>query len=251
MPTSRPDEPERLLLIEIDGPIWTFLNRPDAPPPERTLDLPARFQRPTHTYSLAFHPRYPAVPHVFVLSNRLQPKPAENVLARFTVTHAPGAAPVIDQASEQEILRWPSDGHNGGEVAFGPDGLLYVSTGDGSSPGDPRDMGQRVDVISGGVLRLDIERTAAGKNYAVPPTIPSSDSPTCGRKSGPTACAIRGGSPSAPAATSGRPTMATIVGKPSSSSARAPTTAGACSKARIHLSASTRSRGRRRSSPRP
>ena len=47
VPTARPDEPERLLLIEIDGPIWTFLNRPDAPPPERTLDLPARFQRPT------------------------------------------------------------------------------------------------------------------------------------------------------------------------------------------------------------
>ena len=172
VPTARPDEPERLLLIEIDGPIWTFFNRPDAPPPERTLDLPARFQRPTHTYSLAFHPRYPAAPHVFVLYNRLQPKPAENVLARFTVTHAPGAAPVIDPASEQEILRWPSDGHNGGEVAFGPDGLLYVSTGDGSSPGDPRDMGQRVDVISGGVLRLDIERTAAGKNYAVPPDNP-------------------------------------------------------------------------------
>jgi glucose/arabinose dehydrogenase len=66
----------------------------------------------------------------------------------FYFSPAPGAAPVIDPASEQEILRWPSDGHNGGEVAFGPDGLLYVSTGDGSSPGDPRDMVGRIKELN-------------------------------------------------------------------------------------------------------
>ena len=171
-PTTRTDEAERLLLIEVDGPIWTFLNRPDSPPPTRVLDLPARLQRPVQTASLAFHPRFPAVPHVFVLYNRQQPKPAENFLSRFTVTLAPGTAPAVDPASERELLRWPSDGHNGGEAAFGPDGMLYVSTGDRSQPGDPSDLGQRVDLISGGVLRLDIEHADAGKNYAVPPDNP-------------------------------------------------------------------------------
>ena len=168
VPTARADEPERLLLIEVDGSVWTLLNRADAPPPTPMLNLPAYFESEIQTYSLAFHPRFPAVPHVFVLYNRIRPKPSDNFLARFTVTLTPGAAPIIDPATEQPILQWPSDGHNGGEIAFGPDGLLYVSAGDGGQPGDPRDMGQRVDVITGGVLRLDVDHPSAGKNYAVP-----------------------------------------------------------------------------------
>ena len=60
-----------------------------------------------------------AVPHAFVLYNLMQPKPAENFLSRVTVTLAPDGTPTIDPASEQNLLRWPSDGHNGGEIAFG------------------------------------------------------------------------------------------------------------------------------------
>lgn len=166
VPATRPGAEERLLLIEIEGAVWTFPNRPDAPAPERMLDLPQHFRQRTHTYALAFHPRYPEVPHVYVLYNRVQPKPAENVVARFTV--GAGALPVIDPGSEQVLLRWPSDGHNGGDVLFGPDGFLYVSVGDRSKPGDPENFGQRVDVISGGVLRLDVDRAAPGHAYSVP-----------------------------------------------------------------------------------
>ena len=173
LPGTHASEPERLILIEVDGVVWTFPNRPDAPAPTRVLDLRARYdQRPMQAYSIAFHPRFPAVPHAFVLYNLMQPKPAENFLARFTVTLASDGTPVIDPMTELNLLRWPSDGHNGGEIALGPDGMLYVSTGDRSQPGDPRDMGQRVDLISGGVLRLDVNRTDTGKNYAVPPDNP-------------------------------------------------------------------------------
>jgi uncharacterized repeat protein (TIGR03806 family) len=163
-------ELERLLVIESDGPISTFTNRPDVRSADVMLDLPARFKKSTQTYGLAFHPRFPAVPHVYVVYNHQLPKPAENVLARFTVTEF--SPPRIDPASERVLMRWPSDGHNGGDVKFGPDGCLYVSTGDGGSPGDPRNVGQRVDIVTGGILRLDIERAADGKNYAVPPDNP-------------------------------------------------------------------------------
>lgn len=173
IPTLRPDEPERLLVAEVHGPVWTFPNRPDVTAPDRLLDLPQRFQASTHTYALAFHPQYPREPYVYVLYNRVEPKPAENVLARFTVTQT--TTPTIDVGTEQVILRWPSDGHNGGDVRFGPDGYLYVSVGDRGPPGDPHNMGQRVDVIAGGVLRLDVLRPEAGKNYSIP-----SDNPFVG-----------------------------------------------------------------------
>jgi hypothetical protein len=169
MPAARVGEPERMLLVEVEGVIWTFQNRPDSAPPTRVLDLKAHYdRRPMQAYSLAFHPRFPAVPHVFVLYNLEQPKPAGNFLSRFTVTFTPDGAPLIDPTSERHVLTWPSDGHNGGEIAFGPDGLLYVSVGDGGQPGDVKNMGQRVDLIAGGVLRLDIDRADPGKNYAVP-----------------------------------------------------------------------------------
>ena len=161
---------ERLLVIESDGPISTFRNDPAVRQNDVMLNLPAHFRNAVQTYALAFHPRFPAVPFVYVLYNHLQPKPSENVLARFTVT---AFSPLrAEPRTEEVLMRWPSDGHNGGDLKFGPDGFLYVSTGDGSSPGDPRNMGQRVDVISGGILRLDVDRRPPGKNYAVPPDNP-------------------------------------------------------------------------------
>lgn len=168
--TTVPGDPGRMVVAELEGAIWTFPNRPGPAAPTRFLDLTSLAGPSVHTQSVAFHPRYPAVPHVFVFSNRRRPKPAENTLARFTVN--PSAPPVADPASGQVVLRWPSDGHNGGEIAFGPDGMLYLSTGDRGPPGDPQDMGQRVDLISGAVLRIDIDRADAGKKYAVPPDNP-------------------------------------------------------------------------------
>ena len=166
VPVRNPSEPERFLVTEVNGPIWTFPNRADVQKPDKMLDLPARFQNATHTMAVTFHPRYPEVPDVYVLYNRVQPKPSEDVLARFTVTQS--EPPVIDTESEQVLLRWPSSGHNGGDVVFGPDGYLYVSVGDRSAPGDPNNLGQRVDLISGGVLRLDVSRAEEGRNYAIP-----------------------------------------------------------------------------------
>ena len=175
VPAAEGTAPERLLVFNLNGVAWTFPHRPGAAlKPDPFLDLAKHTGQRLQAYSIAFHPRFPAVPHIYALWNRREPKPAENTLARFTVTRFD--PPQADPASEQVLLRWPSDGHNGGEIAFGPDGMLHVSTGDRSSPGDPQDMGQRVDLISGGVLRLDINRADAGKNYAVP-----SDNPFVGQ----------------------------------------------------------------------
>jgi uncharacterized repeat protein (TIGR03806 family) len=170
VPTRSPREPERLIAIEVYGPISTFPNRADVESRDVLLDLPERFRVPIRTNGLAFHPRFPEVPYIYVDYNRVQPKPSRNAVSRFTVTQFD--PPKVDPASERVLLSWPSDGHDGGDLKFGPDGYLYISTGDGGAPGDPKNRGQRVDIITGGVLRIDVDRAADGKNYAVPPDNP-------------------------------------------------------------------------------
>src|SRR5438552_2208984 len=78
-------------------------------------------------------------------------------------------------ASERVILtlHQPFANHNGGEIAFGPDGYLYIGLGDGGSEGDPSGNGQNRRVLLGKILRIDVDgpRTL-GKGYAIPATNP-------------------------------------------------------------------------------
>src|SRR5262249_32288666 len=66
----------------------------------------------------------------------------------------------------------PYPNHNGGALAFGPDGLLYVSLGDGGSGGDPQNHGQSLDTLLGKILRIDIDNASDGREYGIPPTNP-------------------------------------------------------------------------------
>lgn len=92
--------------------------------------------------------------------------PRRSVLSRFRV-----ASDVIDPASEQVILEVPQPfaNHNGGQIAFGPDGYLYVALGDGGSGGDPLGNGQNLGELLGSILRIDV---SASSGYRVPPDNP-------------------------------------------------------------------------------
>ena len=76
-----------------------------------------------------------------------------------------------DAASAQVLLTQaqPFANHNGGMLAFGPDGMLYVALGDGGSAGDPQGNGQRLDTLLGKLLRLDVGEPGV---YRVPPDNP-------------------------------------------------------------------------------
>jgi uncharacterized repeat protein (TIGR03806 family) len=113
---------------------------------------------------LAFHPDYPATPEAFV-SYTIPGSPLVSRLSRFAVA-ADG------QFGGEEILlalEQPFANHNGGWIAFGPDGYLYLGLGDGGAAGDPRDHAQNTQSLFGALLRLDVDSAAApGKAYAVP-----------------------------------------------------------------------------------
>lgn len=81
----------------------------------------------------------------------------DNVLSRFFITDDPNQA---DRASEQQLLVFPHPqyrNHNGGQIAFGPDGYLYIGTGDGGGSGDPLGNGQDPSSLNGKLLRIDVE----------------------------------------------------------------------------------------------
>ena len=93
--------------------------------------------------------------------------PRRSVVSRFSL--APSGSPTpADPDSELIILEvaQPYANHNGGQLAFGPDGYLYVGLGDGGSPaGDPQGNGQDTATLLGAILRIDVSAATAGRPY--------------------------------------------------------------------------------------
>ena len=118
-------------------------------------------------YSVEFHPGYRTNGHLFVFSNGPTSNGERtNRISRFFVARE--APHKCDPDSERVIIEWRSAGHDGGGIVFGHDGMLYISTGDGTSDSDTWNSGQTIDDLLGGVLRVDVDHPAGGQAYSVP-----------------------------------------------------------------------------------
>lgn len=116
------------------------------------------------------------------------------MISRFTA-NPPGAIPAqVD--SELVILEIPQPfrNHNGGQLAFGPDGKLYISLGDGGLAGDPQGNGQNTSTLLGSILRIDVSGVSSDNGYRVPLDNPFVDVPGARPKSGLMVSGIPGGS---------------------------------------------------------
>ena len=115
--------------------------------------------------SMAFHPKFAENGQFFLYYTATSPRRSE--LTRFTVDRASGK-PDLRSAKVLLEIPQPYSNHNGGTVLFGPDGMLYLSIGDGGAANDPHNHGQNPSTLLGTVIRIDVDRAKDDKPYAVP-----------------------------------------------------------------------------------
>ncbi|MCX6954342.1 MAG: PQQ-dependent sugar dehydrogenase [Verrucomicrobia bacterium] len=138
-----------------------FEARPEVEAAETLLDQPGHF------YSLVLHPRYAENGWLYLGGN--SPGPGgrnQSRVVRYTIDRSPPHGIVAGSAIT--IIEWESNGHNGGAVAFGRDGMLYVTSGDGTSLSDLDNVGQDTSSMRAKVLRLDVDGAAPGQTYRIP-----------------------------------------------------------------------------------
>ncbi len=117
-------------------------------------------------YGLTFHPGFATNRFVFLFSNGpTDAAERTNQIVRYTVSKG---APVCETNSAQLILQWRSAGHDGGDLAFGKDQFLYITSGDGTSDSDAWDSGQDVSNLLATLIRIDVDHPEGDRPYRVP-----------------------------------------------------------------------------------
>jgi glucose/arabinose dehydrogenase len=166
------DSSSRLFIVEQPGRIRIVDGHELRATP--FLDISTRVRDSSNEQGLlglAFHRDYDSNGRIFVNYTDLR---GDTVVAEFTRSgEDPDRA---DPASEAIIItiEQPRSNHNGGDIAFGPDGYLWIAAGDGGGAGDPDGNGQNRETLLGKLLRIDVD---SGSTYTIPPDNPFIDNP--------------------------------------------------------------------------
>ncbi len=153
---------DRLFVAQRRGKIYSFRNQPQTDKADLLLDVKKTI------YGLTFHPQFAKNRYLYVTYLLEDEKilPAGTRVARFVVSQ--DNPPRADPASEKILFEWPNGGHNGGCLRFGPDGYLYIATGDGSGIADEFQTGQDLSDFFASILRIDVDHPDPGKPYGIP-----------------------------------------------------------------------------------
>ncbi len=161
---------DRILVTDQEGVIWVFeekhLGAEHVFVPE-PLDIRGRVSSrgwEEGLLGLALSPKNER--YIYIYYSAANPR--RSVVSRLNYNRA------VAPDSELVILEVPQPyaNHNGGQIAFGPDGYLYIGLGDGGSAGDPQRNGQDTSTLLGTILRIDVSEATAAQPYAIPPDNP-------------------------------------------------------------------------------
>jgi uncharacterized repeat protein (TIGR03806 family) len=182
-----PGNSARWYVVQKTGSVRVFDNTPNVATTSEFINLASRLnsspgsaQDERGLLGMAFHPNYPADPRVFFYYTGSNPGLVDRV-SQFTL--AAGGA-TLDPASEIVLFNVgdPESNHNGGNIAFGPDGFLYIGIGDGGGADDAHGMignGQLLTTLLGKMLRIDVSATTMANTYAIPPSNPYAANARC------------------------------------------------------------------------
>jgi uncharacterized repeat protein (TIGR03806 family) len=166
---------DRFFVAEQSGKLFSFPNKPDVEQADLVVDFKKEIEGLNSLYAFTFHPDFAANRYCYICYIKAANLEDGTHIARFEV--ADTNPPTIDASTEQTIITWPSGGHNGCCLKFGPDGCLYISTGDGApaNPPDTKKAGQDVTNLLSCILRIDVDHADDGRNYRIPSDNPFVD----------------------------------------------------------------------------
>ena len=173
--TGHPTMPDTLYVVEQGGTIRILNPGDDSAPVEAFLDINVAVgPNEMGLLGFAFHPDFPDDPRFYVNYN--PPSSDRTIISEFQL--AGGDETMADPNSERIVMEFdqPFENHNGGMIEFGPDGYLYIATGDGGAANDPLDSGQDLNSILGKILRVDVE-PGNGMGYTIPADNPFANMP--------------------------------------------------------------------------
>ena len=159
----------RFFVLELRGRLYSFPPDPKVEQADLILDIKSAEPSLRQALGFTFHPNFVENRELFVCYSLRPKQPDGSHLVRYRLPKAEVPA-TVDPDSRERLLTWLAGGHNGCSLNFGPDGMLYISTGDAEAPYPPDGLktGQDISDLLASILRIDVDRRDPGLAYHIP-----------------------------------------------------------------------------------
>lgn len=186
---QEPASNARWYVVQKTGSVRVFDNTANVATSQVFLDVSGRLNSAPGSPSdergllgMAFHPDWPTNPRVYLFYTGTDT--TLGLVDRVSVFRSTDGGNTLAANTEIELLNVqdPESNHNGGNIAFGPDGMLYIGIGDGGGGGDvhgPIGNGQRLTTLLGKMLRIDVSAASQATPYTIPASNPYAANPRC------------------------------------------------------------------------